>query len=282
MPITGRAKLAGVVGWPVAHSLSPAMHNAAFQALGLDWVYAPFAVPPERLADAVRGLAALGFVGANFTIPHKLAIMDLVDEVSPAARAIGAANTLVFGDRIAADNTDWSGFLRSLHDVGCDPTGQRCLVLGAGGAARSIVYALASVGADVMVVNRNVERAAALVADLGHVFPAARLRSGPPSALADEAAKPPHLIVNTTSLGMVPRVETSPWPSDVPIPADATVYDLVYNPLATRFLREAKASGARAVDGLGMLVHQGAIAFEMWTGIAAPTDVMYKACLAYL
>lgn len=282
MPITGRARLAGVVGWPVAHSLSPAMHNAAFQALGLDWVYAPFAVPPERLADAVRGLAALGFVGANFTIPHKQTVMDLVDEVSPAARAIGAANTLVFGDRTTADNTDWSGFLRSLRDVGCDPAGQRCLVLGAGGAARAVVYALASVGADIVVLNRSVERSAALLADLDQLFPAARLQSLPLVALADEAAAHPYLVVNTTSLGMVPRVETSPWPSDVPIPADTTVYDLVYNPLATRFLREAKASGARAVDGLGMLVHQGAIAFETWTGVAAPTDVMYKACLAYL
>lgn len=282
MPITGRARLVGVMGWPVAHSLSPAMHNAAFQALGLDWLYAPFAVPPQRLADAARGLAALGAAGTNVTIPHKLAVMDLVDEVSPAARAIGAANTLVFGARVFADNTDWRGFLRALADVGCDPTGRRCFVLGAGGAARSIVYALASVQAETLVFNRSVERAAGLVADLGAAFPHAQLRSLPYEALPDEAARRPGLIVNTTSLGMVPRVETSPWPGGVPIPADATVYDLVYNPLATRFLREAKAAGARAVDGLGMLVHQGAIAFEMWTGVQPPTDVMYKACLAYL
>lgn len=282
MMITGRTRVAGVVGWPVAHSLSPAMHNAAFQALGLDWVYAPFAVPPERLADAVRGLAALGFAGANITIPHKQAALALADEVTPAARAIGAANTLVFHDHILADNTDWTGFLRALRDVGCDPSGQRALVLGAGGAARSIVYALGSVGAEVGVFNRSLARADELTSDLAGVFPGGWLRAYPMDALADVARSGATLIVNTTSLGMAPRVESSPWPDDTAIPAGATVYDLVYNPLATRFLREAKARGARAVDGLGMLVHQGAIAFQMWTGVEPPTDVMYKACLAYL
>src|SRR5689334_9998263 len=145
MTITGRTRVAGVVGWPVSHSLSPAMHNAAFGALGLDWTYVPFAVPPERLAAAVAGLTALGFAGANITIPHKQAVMSLVDEMSPAARAIGAVNTLIMNGKVYGDNTDWTGFLRALRDVGCEPAGSRAVVLGAGGAARSIVYALASV-----------------------------------------------------------------------------------------------------------------------------------------
>ncbi len=282
MTITGRTRIAGVLGWPVAHSLSPAMHNAAFAALGLDWAYVPFAVPPERLVAAVEGLVALGFAGANVTIPHKQAVMSVRDDIAPAARAIGAVNTLVINGQIHGDNKYWPGFLRALRDVGCEPGGQRAVVLGAGGAARSIVYALASVAADVIIYNRHVERAEALVSDLRPAFPRGRLEAHPITDLARETRCRPGLIVNTTSLGMAPRVEGSPWPAELRIPDSATVYDLVYNPLATRFLKTAKAHGARAVDGLGMLVYQGAIAFEMWTGVAPPTDVMYKACLDYL
>ena len=282
LTITSRTRVVGVMGWPVAHSLSPAMHNAAFQALGLDWAYVPLAVPPERLAAAVAGAAALGFAGVNVTIPHKQAVMDLVDDITPAARAIGAVNTLRFNGQVFGDNTDWTGFLNALRDVGHDPTGQRAVILGAGGAARSIVYALASVNASVAVYNRSRERAEEIVTGLSAVFPGVQLEAHTLDALPQELDRTPQLIVNTTSLGMAPRVEGTPWPSGLPIPAYATVYDLVYNPLATRFLKTAKAAGARAVDGLGMLVHQGAQAFTLWTGVAPPTDVMYKACLQYL
>lgn len=282
MAITGRTRVAGVMGWPVAHSLSPAMHNAAFAALGLDWAYVPLAVPPEQLAAAVAGAVALGFAGANVTIPHKQAVMELVDEITPAARAIGAVNTLIFNGHIKGDNTDWVGFLRALRDVGCDPGGQRAVVIGAGGAARSIVYALASVQAEVVIYNRRLERAEALAADLRHAFDKGQILAYPLDDLPQELDRSPALIVNTTSLGMAPRIEGSPWPSETPFPASATAYDLVYNPLATRFLKTAKAAGGRAVDGLGMLVHQGAFAFKLWTGVDAPTDVMYSACLEYL
>ena len=282
LTITSRTRVVGVMGWPVAHSLSPAMHNAAFQALGLDWAYIPLAVPPERLAAAVAGAAALGFAGVNVTIPHKQAVMDLVDDITPAARAIGAVNTLRFNGRVFGDNTDWTGFLNALRDVGHDPSGQHAVILGAGGAARSIVYALASVNASVAVYNRSLARAEEIVDGLSAVFPSVQLDAYTLDALPQELDRYPQLIVNTTSLGMAPRVEGTPWPSGLPIPAYATVYDLVYNPLATRFLRTAKAAGARAVDGLGMLVHQGAQAFTLWTGVEPPTDVMYTACLQYL
>ena len=282
MTITGRTRVAGVLGWPIAHSLSPAMHNAAFEALRLDWVYVPFAVPPENLRAGIAGLRALGFVGANITIPHKQAVMALVDDVTPAADVIGAVNTLVIGERIVGDNTDWTGFLWALRDVGRNPAGQRAVVLGAGGAARSVVYALASVGADVAVYNRHDERADSLVRDLRPSFRGVSLEAYGMDALSQETRLRPSLIVNTTSLGMAPRIEQNPWPSDVPVPVGATAYDLVYNPLATRFLKGAKAAGARAVDGLGMLVYQGAIAFKMWTGVEPPTDVMYQTCLQYL
>ncbi len=282
LTITSRTRVVGVMGWPVAHSLSPAMHNAAFQALGLDWAYIPLAVPPDKLVAAVAGAAALGLAGVNVTIPHKQAVMDLVDEMTPAARAIGAVNTLRFNGRISGDNTDWTGFLNALRDVGHDPTGQRAVILGAGGAARSIVYALASVHASVAVYNRSVGRAEEIVDGLNQVFPDGQLEAYPLDSLAQELDRYPQLIVNTTSLGMAPRTEGTPWPAGLPIPAYATVYDLVYNPLATRFLKSAKAAGARAVDGLGMLVHQGAQAFTLWTGVEPPTDVMYKACLQYL
>ncbi|MCW5851742.1 MAG: shikimate dehydrogenase [Anaerolineae bacterium] len=282
LTITSRTRVVGVMGWPVAHSLSPAMHNAAFQALGLDWAYIPLPVPPERLAAAVAGAQALGLAGANVTIPHKQAVMDLVDEMTPAARAIGAVNTLRFNGRIFGDNTDWTGFLNALGDVGYDPTGQRAVILGAGGAARSIVYALASVNASVAVYNRTLDRAEEIVTGLRAVFPGGRLEAYTLDVLPQELDRTPQLIVNTTSLGMAPRIEGTPWPAGLPIPPYATVYDLVYNPLATRFLKSAKAAGARAVDGLGMLVHQGARAFTLWTGVEPPTEVMYKACLQYL
>lgn len=283
LSITGRTRLAGLVGWPVAHSLSPAMHNAAFQALGLEWAYVPLPTPPDHLAAGIRGAQALGFAGVNVTIPHKQAVMRLVDVVTPAARAIGAVNTLVFHDgAVAGDNTDWLGFLRALGDVGCDPTGMRATVLGAGGAARSIVYALISVGAEVTVYNRDAARAAELASDMRLACPGARLEAHALDRLGQTPHDPPELIVNTTSVGMVPRVEQCPWPDSLPIPPASVVYDLVYNPLATRLLKLAKASGARAVDGLGMLVHQGALAFKQWTGVEPPIDVMYTACLEYL
>jgi shikimate dehydrogenase len=261
----GRSRLTylGVAGWPVAHSRSPAIQNAALAAAGLSgWRYVRLPLPPERFAETVRALPAAGFRGINVTIPHKEAALALADEATPTAAAVGAANTLTFepSGAILADNTDVAGLLEALP---ADPAGMTALVLGAGGAARAAVYALRSAGAaDVMVWNRTPERARRLVADLG--------------GRAVEAPESAPLVVNCTSVGM--RETDSPFKS-LPIEADtfgvgSYVADMVYRPGGTRLLAEAKRRGAAVVTGLEILVAQGAASFERWTGMTASREAM--------
>ncbi|MBN1218439.1 MAG: shikimate dehydrogenase [Anaerolineae bacterium] len=281
-PITSKTALVGVMGWPLEHSLSPAMHNAAFAELGIDWAYLPLPVQPGAVEQALRGLMALNFVGTNVTVPHKQAVMRYMDELSDAAQITGAVNTVYIQDgKFIGSNTDPAGFLDSLREAGCHPRGMRVAVLGAGGAARAVVFALARAEADsVVVFNRTAQRAAFLVDDLADAFPDSRLSF---EALTQKAlavlGSDVDLVVNTTSVGMYPHVDTCPWPEGVPIPANVLFYDLVYNPLETTFLARARAAGARAIDGLGMLVHQGALSLKMWTGHSAPVGVMRDACL---
>jgi shikimate dehydrogenase len=283
--LTGKTSLVGLIGWPVAHSLSPPMHNAAFAALGLDWAYVPLPVRPDDVEQALKGLAALNFVGANVTVPHKQAVMRYMDELSEAARITGAVNTIhLQNGKFYGYNTDAIGFLNSLKEANCDPKGMRVAVLGAGGAARAVVFALARGGADaVVVLNRTAERGAFLVDDLAAAFPGSSLRF---EALTPESVavldNTVDLVINSTSVGMHPHIEASPWPADVAMPARIIFCDLVYNPLETVFLARARAAGATTIDGLGMLVHQGAYAFEKWTGQPAPTEVMRQACLGQL
>jgi len=278
---TAETSLVGLMGWPVGHSLSPAMHNAAFAELDIDWIYLPLPVQPGDVDSAIKGLVALNFVGSNVTVPHKQAVMRYMDELSEAARITGAVNTILIQDgRLLGYNTDPIGFLNSLQEAGCHPQGMRVAVLGAGGSARAVVYALAQVGADsVVVVNRTVERAAVLVDDMDGLFPNNALSYEP---LTQETlvtlGNNVDLVVNSTSVGMYPHVAACPWPEEVPMPGNAVYYDLIYNPLETVFLARARAMGATGVDGLGMLVHQGALAFETWTGQPAPLEVMRKTC----
>jgi shikimate dehydrogenase len=257
-------KRLGVLGWPVSHSRSPRMHNAALARLGLkEWHYQRLPVPPEVFEETVRGLRAAGFVGANVTIPHKEAALALADEATDAARAIGAANTLSFAadGAIAAANTDAPGFLATLADIDRDPAGQTALVLGAGGSARAVAYALREAGAArVAVWNRSADRAAALAADLG----------------VDAVDRPiaADLLVNCTSVGL-----TDGNFKDLPIDADAlgtyaTVADLVYRAGCTELIAAASSRGCAVVDGLEVLVRQGALSFQAWTGLEAPIDVM--------
>nr|HID13972.1 shikimate dehydrogenase [Anaerolineae bacterium] len=304
-PIDGHTQLVGLIGWPVEHSLSPAMHNAAFDALGLNWRYVPLPVPPGQVEAAVKGLAALGFRGSNVTVPHKQAVMPVVGSLGPNARALGAVNTLVIEQSensavvISGRNTDAQGFVGALREGGFDPEGRSTVVVGAGGAARAVVFGLLWSGiGEVVVLNRTLARAQALVSDLGLLlrplpdtgrgaspFPrreggrGVRLRALPlmPEALI-ESARAADLLVNATTVGMWPHVDGSVWPDTVPIPAHLTVFDLVYNPLETRLLRQARESGARAIGGLEMLVRQGALAFEIWTGETAPVKLMQAAC----
>lgn len=270
----------GVLGWPVAHSRSPAMMNAALRTLGLeDWRYQLLPVPPERFAETVRALPAAGFAGANVTMPHKRAALALADEASAAARAIGAANTLTFapGGTIAAENTDAPGFLAAL---GADAHGLTAQVLGAGGSARAVVWALREAGArEVAIWNRTPARARALAEEMGV------------SAVAHPLAA--DVLVNCTSVGLPgvsAGVRQSPTDTDAlnlleltfdQVGSYAHVLDLVYTPGApTALLAAAHAHGAHAIAGQDMLLAQGAISFERWTGRAAPRDVMRAALRA--
>ena len=274
-----QTRLVGVIGWPIEHSVSPPMHNAAFDALGLDWCYVPLPVHPQHLQEAVEGIRALGLRGVNATVPHKQALTPLIDELTPAAEVIGAVNTIVVEEvGLLGHNTDAAGFMRALREAGFSPNGCTALVLGAGGAAHAVVYALGRVAGRVVVLNRTPQRVHELVEGFQHRVPA-QLEAGALEAEALSVAAPEvDLVVNATPVGMWPQVDASPWPEVVPFPARAFCFDLVYNPRETRLMHKARTGGAGASNGLGMLVHQGAEAFELWTGREAPVKVMYAAC----
>jgi len=278
LPIDGATRLVGLMGWPISHSHSPAMHNAAFAALGLPWAYVPLPVPPGRAADAVRGLAALGFAGVNVTMPHKPAVMPHLHEVTAAARAVGAVNTIIVRNdgSLLGDTTDGYGFMADLAERGVEFTGP-ALVIGAGGAARSVTYALAEVGMAVAVCGLETDQARHLcqVTTDALSLPPGRLTAHIYPHALPELAPAARLIVNATSLGMCDG-DAAPWDPSVPFRPDQVVYDLVYH-RPTAFLARAAADGARTINGLGMLVHQGARSFELWTGQPAPVDVMRAA-----
>ena len=272
-------KRVGVIGWPVTHSLSPAMHNAAFAALGLaGWRYDLLPIPPDILGPGLRTLRDEGgYLGVNVTVPLKEAVLAHI-RPDALARALGAANTIDFRSDTAT-NTDVGGLIEDLraNDIALD--GARALVIGAGGAARAAVYGLAQAGAEVLVANRTPERAQAMLAALALN---AGLRGAAAVTFEQAAAAAPALLVNCTPAGMWPRVDGCPWPDGAPFPAGAAVYDMVYRPARTRLMALAEAAGGRAVGGLGMLARQGAAAFTLWTGRAAPVEVMLAAAQAAL
>jgi len=270
--VSGATRLAGVIGNPIGHSLSPAIFNAAFAATGLDWIYLAFDVASGRAAGALDAMRTLGLAGLSVTMPHKDAIAELVDHCTPEAAALRAVNCVVpTADGLVGDNTDGPGFLDALQaELGFDTSGRRVVVVGAGGAARAIVLAAARAGAtEVAVVNRTAaraEEAAALAENTGRVAEA--------SAISDA-----DLVVNATSVGMV----------DAALPFDPSLLnrgqvlvDIVYHPSPTPLLAAARALGVRAVGGLGMLVHQAGHAFRLWTGQDAPIGAMTAAAEAQL
>jgi shikimate dehydrogenase len=273
------ARWACLLGQPVAQSLSPTLHNAAFRAAGIDAQYGLCETAPAELGAAVERLRSPLCLGANVTAPHKRAVLALLDDISEAARALGAVNTIVPtpGGRLYGDNTDADGLARWLRLEGIDAGGRPALVLGAGGAARAAVWALAELGAaHVRVLNRTPERASELVAALAPYLPATRLGGGELALAAQPAAEACAVVINATSLGhhgSAPSVDPS-WYS----PGSVGV-ELVYNPPLTGFMQAAQAAGARVENGLGMLIHQAALAFECWTGQPAPLDA-YTAAAA--
>ncbi|NLX41845.1 MAG: shikimate dehydrogenase [Chloroflexi bacterium] len=244
--ITGHTSLVGLLGWPVGHTISPPMHNAAFAALQMDWCYVPFAVPPEQLATAVAGARALGLRGLNATVPHKQALLDLVDELTPEAAAIGAVNTLLFGDRITGHNTDGIGFINALQETGTTPCGRHALLLGAGGAARAVGYALLREGASLTILNRTASRADSLANDLATVLPGSSVDAAPLDAdTVARYAQLADLIVNCTLVGMSPHDQQCPWPAGVAYPAGIPLFDLIYAPPETRLMALARSATRR-------------------------------------
>ena len=270
----------GIFGWPVAHSKSPQMHESAASALGIELRYERFEVAPDDLADAVERKHEAGIDGYNLTVPHKEAIMALIDEVAPAARAIGAVNTVVRVDgRYIGHNTDAPGLVRSLEEAGVQVGDARVVVVGAGGAARAAVVGLANAGAsEVTVLSRRPEQGEALVRSLGaHVECAL---DAAPLSEASWSFETATLLVQATSATLESNPGAVAFAAALPIdalPAEAAVVDMVYKPLKTSVLARAENRGLKVVDGLGMLLHQGAIAFEMWTGFEAPVEVMRSA-----
>ena len=268
----------GVIGDPVAHSRSPSLHNAAFAHLGIPARYELWPTPAAELPERIESLRAPGMLGANVTLPHKIAVMPLLDRLEPQVRLIGALNTIVRepDGSLTGANTDCPAFLASLReDGGYDPAGQSTAILGASGAARAAAVALAEVGVrQIVVVNRTRERAERLIADIAHGI----ARDVPGIALTPDDPQLPGmlggvtLIVNATSLGW--HGDESPIMAEL-IPPGALVFDMVYRP--TRLLREAAARGARTLDGMGMLVRQAALSFERWTGHPAPLEIMRAA-----
>jgi shikimate dehydrogenase len=278
-------KLVGIIGYPLGHSVSPEMHNAAFQELGLDYEYVPFEVEPADLKEALPGLRALHVAGFNVTIPHKEAIVPLLDDVTKLARSIGAVNTVVNQEgELVGYNTDGPGFIESLkEDAGFEPEGKKVVVLGAGGASRAVAVMLAEMGAAELTISDIVEDKAKELAEYADGL--SRTKCGwsrPDSLLLKAAIEQADLLVNTTPLGMHPEVNQSPLPNKIKLPKHLLVYDLVYNPAETKLLKTAKAAGCKAVSGLGMLVRQGAIAFTVFTGEEAPIETMRSAALKAL
>lgn len=280
--ITGKSKLCCVIGDPIGHTISPAMHNAAFKALNLDYVYVPFRVTREDLKDAVKALHVLNIRGFNVTIPHKVDIIPLLDEIDEFAQKIGSVNVVVNDNNtLIGYNTDAHGFLYSLLDQGIELEGQKVIVLGAGGASRSICFALAERGASLTVLNRTPAKAAKFAAEMSETMG----MSIQVMALTEEhlaaALDTGNILINTTSVGMSPHADASLVSQNILKP-HMTVVDIVYNPYKTKLLYEAEKAGARTISGIDMLIWQGALAFEIWTGKQAPINIMRKEAQRFL
>lgn len=275
----------GLIGYPLGHSRSPDLHHAALRAAELSGEYRLFSIPPDADGvETIRGLVTdireQRLQGLNVTIPHKQLVMPMMDRLAEVARAVGAVNTIIRGadGQVIGDNTDVPGFLEDVQKVVRAGPGL-AVVLGAGGSARAVVYALARAGWRVNVLARRVEQARLLANEIG--LAVGIMENVEADGLDESTLKrlslDCDLLVNTTPLGMHPNVDTCPWPESLALPPRAGVYDLVYNPLETRLVCRARAAGLRAASGAGMLVAQGALAFQRWTGLDAPFDVMEKA-----
>lgn len=281
MAISGKTEVFAVIGDPIEHSLSPAMHNAAFEHLNLDFVFVAFRVTSDELERAVRGARALGIRGLNVTMPHKNAVTEFLDEADAAVKFLRAANTVLNqGGRLRGFNTDGFGAVKALKNNGVDLAGKKVLLLGAGGAAKAIAFSLAKEVDELCILNRDVVKArelASLLEPWGKKIVGYELSSKHIQKELLDA----DILINATSVGMTPNASESLVKSDWLKP-ETSVMDIVYNPLETRLLRNARAAGAKAISGVEMLLYQGAASFEIWTQCKAPVDFMRNALLGEL
>jgi shikimate dehydrogenase len=279
MAISGKTQVCGVIGDPIEHTLSPTIHNAAFNHLGLDFVFLAFRVKPADLENALRGMRGLGIHGLNVTMPHKSTVTAYLDEMDSAVKFLGSVNTILNRDgKLSGFNTDGVGALKALRENGAELSGKKVLLLGAGGAAKAIAFSLAQEVGELAILNRSAEKAMELAKALGRMFNR-KVVAGALSSDAIEAnLRNSNILINATSVGMKQNLSQSlvapQW-----LRSDLTVMDIVYNPVETKLAKDAKAASAKVISGVEMLIYQGAASFEIWTGLSAPVDVMRKAAL---
>lgn len=279
--ITAKTKKVGLISWPIEHSLSPIMHNAAFEALGMDWTYLPLPTKEQHLENGIHGLKALSFEGCNVSVPYKTKVIQYLDEIDSTVQKMKAVNTIKIKDgKLIGYNTDPIGFIRSLLSNDIDPVGLNILIIGAGGAARAALFGLSEFDVNHISIMDKVEsQAVTLIHDLASLFQENKLDFfRPVEDNFENLRKHLDLVVNATPVGMFPEIDVSPWPDGVALPDNALFYDIVYNPEETKFLSRANSEGHKTISGLGMLVNQGIASFEIWTGITPPKELMYKVC----
>ena len=280
--ISGKTRICGIIGDPIEHSMSPVIHNAAFKNKGLDYVYLPFRVKKEELGKAIESMRVLNIRGLNITIPHKVAVTQFLDELDPLADKIGAVNTIVNDNGVLKGyNTDATGFLQALLERGIEPKGKKVVILGAGGASRAISFILAERGSSLVILNRTWDKAKICAGRISEIFQSEATALKLNRENLTTALSQADILINATSVGMSPDINETPVTSNLLKPS-LVVFDIVYNPIKTRLQREAEVAGATAISGLDMLVWQGALAFEKWTGREAPIGVMREEVIKVL
>jgi shikimate dehydrogenase len=280
--ISGKTLVCAVIGDPIEHSLSPAIQNAAFSALGLDFVYTAFRVEPSEVANALAGVRALGIVGLNVTMPHKEAVIAYLDKIDETAKFLNSVNTIHNKNgKLEGYSTDGIGALKALKENGADPHGKRVVMLGAGAAARAIAYTLVQEVDELVVLNRTVSEAKKLAEPLKCRFGNKIVADSIKPETVKEKICDTQILLNATFVGMKPNISQSLIAPSI-LKSELTVIDIVYNPVETKLALDAKAAGAKVISGIEMLIYQGAASFEIWTGKQAPVQVMRKAALEQL
>jgi shikimate dehydrogenase len=279
MAISGKTRVCGVIGDPIEHTLSPTIHNAAFNHLGLDFVFLAFRVKAADLENALRGMRGLGIHGLNVTMPHKSTVTAYLDEMDSAVKFLGSANTILNEDgKLSGFNTDGVGALKALRENGVEVSEKKVLLLGAGGAAKAIAFALAQEVNELVVLNRAAEKAKKIAEALGRTLNKKVVGGALSPDAISKNLQDSDVLINATSVGMNPNANQSIVTPQL-LRADLTVMDIVYNPVETKLAKDAKATGARVISGVEMLIFQGAASFEIWTGLSAPINVMRRAAL---